>query len=68
MVVVKEPHPYDITGYMVRKLVSDVKQSGWYSVIWDGRNNKGNEVSSGIYFYNLKTESINMTKKMILLR
>lgn len=59
---------YDITGYMVRKLVSDVKQSGWYSVIWDGRNNKGDEVSSGIYFYNLKTESINMTKKMILLR
>jgi len=59
---------YDITGREVKKLVSGVKQPGRYSVIWDGRNNKGNEVSSGLYFYNLKTGSINKARKMILLR
>jgi len=37
-------------------------------VIWDGENSNGEKVASGIYFYRIKTEQFNETKKMILLK
>jgi hypothetical protein len=59
---------YNILGQRVRTLVDEEKLSGEYKVIWDGRDDKGNEVSSGIYFYKLQTENFSQTKKMLLVK
>jgi hypothetical protein len=59
---------YDILGRKVRTLVSEHLSSGYKSVLWDGRNNAGKEVSSGIYFYQLRTGDYSETKKLVLLK
>jgi hypothetical protein len=59
---------YNIKGQKVKQLVSDQLSEGQHSVIWNGTDNNGKSVSSGIYFYKLKTENYEKTKKMILLR
>jgi hypothetical protein len=59
---------YNILGQLVRTLVDEDKAPGNYEVIWDGKDDSGKEVSSGIYFYQLKTEGYTGTKKMVLLR
>lgn len=59
---------YNILGQKVRTLVDEEKAPGNYKVIWDGKDNSGREVTSGIYFYQLKTKDYTNTKKMVLLR
>jgi hypothetical protein len=65
---------YDITGRVVKVLVDGNEKAGYRSVIWDGRDKRGQEVSSGIYFYKLKahpdnrSEDFLVTRKMILMR
>ncbi|MDH4223070.1 MAG: T9SS type A sorting domain-containing protein, partial [candidate division Zixibacteria bacterium] len=59
---------YNILGQKVRTLVDEERLPGEYKVIWDGRDERGNEVSSGIYFYQLKTKDHTETKKMVLLK
>lgn len=59
---------YNIRGALVRALVDDKRTKGEYRVMWDGKNERGKEVASGIYFYKLKAGDFSETKKMILLR
>ncbi|MCX5754172.1 MAG: T9SS type A sorting domain-containing protein [Candidatus Krumholzibacteria bacterium] len=59
---------YDVAGRLVRTLVDEVKDAGVYSAVWDGRNNIGADVASGIYFYKMETEEFQATKKLVLLR
>jgi uncharacterized delta-60 repeat protein len=59
---------YDIVGKKVRTLVSENLSSGYKSVIWDGKNEEGKEVASGIYFYQLKMGDFSEPKKMLLLK
>jgi M6 family metalloprotease-like protein len=59
---------YNILGQKVRTLVDEPISAGNYEVIWDGRDQNGKEVSSGIYFYQLKAKEYSETKKMILLK
>jgi len=59
---------YDIRGRLVRRLFDGVMQAGFKELIWDGRDDSGREVSSGIYFYCLKTEKGVLSRKMVLLR
>jgi len=59
---------YNILGQKVRTLVDEEKLPGSYNIIWDGRDDSGKEVSSGIYFYQLKTKDYTETKKMVLVR
>ncbi|RJP71310.1 MAG: T9SS C-terminal target domain-containing protein [Ignavibacteriales bacterium] len=59
---------YDILGNEVITLVNDEKPAGQYEVLWNEKNNKGNEVSSGIYFYRLDAGAQSLTRKMILVR
>ena len=54
---------YDILGREVATLVNEEKQAGSYEVQFEGRG-----LTSGIYFYQLKTGTFVETKKMILLR
>lgn len=59
---------YNILGQVVRTLVDENKLAGTYSVIWDGTNNSGKPVTSGVYFYLVKTDDFKETKKMTLIR
>lgn len=59
---------YNIMGQLVRTLVDEDKLPGSYQVVWDGKDQGGEEVASGIYFCRLKSEEYVETKKMILLR
>jgi hypothetical protein len=62
---------YNILGQKVKTLVDAIQNTGKYSVIWDGRNEYGNEVGSGVYFYTVvyKSEKVSeRTKKILLLK
>ena len=59
---------YNSVGQKVRTLYSGQRNAGTYEVQWDGKNEMGNEVSSGIYFYQLKAGSRQQVNKMILMR
>jgi len=52
----------------VKQLVRDQFSAGEYSVVWDGRDSEGKDVSSGIYFYKLEAGEFQKVRKMILLR
>ena len=60
---------YNLLGQQIRTLVNAEQPAGVHQVQWDGRNDAGKQVSSGIYFYQLKAgNSFLETKKMVLLR
>jgi hypothetical protein len=59
---------YNIKGELVRTLVDEYKEAGYHTVRWDGRNQDGNEVASGVYFYRLVTNDFSSTKKMIMMK
>jgi len=59
---------FDVTGRLVRTLVAGNLRAGTYSVAWDGRNERGREVASGVYFYRLEAGARVKAKKMVLLR
>ncbi len=59
---------FNILGRKVTSLVNSSHEAGKYSIQWDGRDQQGQEVASGIYFYNFKSDYYTETKKMILLR
>jgi hypothetical protein len=59
---------YDILGNRIRSLVNEYKLAGYYTDYWDGKDNNGHQVPSGIYFYTLKTKNYNQTKKLVLLK
>ncbi len=58
----------NIRGQTVRTLVDEEKQAGWYTVTWDGKNESGQDVSSGVYLYLLETNEGSILKKMTLIR
>ncbi len=58
---------YNLKGQLVKTLYQDNQCSaGVNSVVWNGKDNKGNSVSSGIYFYRLNCGKEQLTKKMVL--
>jgi len=59
---------YNLKGQLVRTLVNEVKTAGNYSVVWNGRDNNNQPVSSGVYFYKMNTGKYSSTKKMILMK
>jgi hypothetical protein len=59
---------YNILGQRVRSLVSSDLEAGRYSAFWDGTDNNGRKVASGIYIYRLQTGGYTSSKKMLLLK
>jgi hypothetical protein len=59
---------YNILGGLVRTLVEQKFNPGQYVVQWDGRNDQGDSVPSGIYIYQLVSGDLKETKQMILLK
>lgn len=59
---------YDITGNEIRSLIDEEKSAGKHNILWDSRNNFGQRVSSGIYFYKIVADNFVQTKKMVLMK
>ncbi len=59
---------YNILGQNVRTLVKKEKEAGRFTLSWDGKNDSGEQVSSGIYFYRLSADGFSAVKKMTLLK
>ena len=59
---------YNLLGQEIFTLVNARQNAGNHSVIWNGKNNHGHAVSSGIYLYRLKAGSFTQSKKMTLIR
>jgi hypothetical protein len=59
---------YDILGKEIRTLADGIYEAGYHSLNWDGRDNHGNPLSSGIYLYQLQAGTFSEVKKMSLLR
>jgi len=59
---------YNSRGQIVRTLVNKEQSANYYSVSWNGRNDKGMKVSSGIYIYYFKAGRFETVRKMILVK
>ena len=59
---------YDVGGALVKVVENRYREPGRYEVGWNGNNERGNQVASGIYFYRLKTVGCIQTRKMVLIR
>ena len=59
---------FDISGRLVRNLADRGFTAGSHNVSWDGRDSQGNEVSSGVYFYRLKTDTFQESMRITVLR
>jgi hypothetical protein len=59
---------YDILGRRVRTLLNEVRDAGTYEIEWNGRDDSGIPVSSGLYLYRFSNEGTNIVKKMMLLK
>jgi hypothetical protein len=59
---------YDVRGTPVRTLVDETEDAGYRSVRWDGRDDSGDQVSSGVYFYRIQAGDYASSRKMVVLR
>lgn len=59
---------FDIVGQKVKTLVNEYKSVGTCKLSWNGLDDSGNKVSSGVYFYRLKTGDYSKTQKMMFLK
>ena len=64
---------YDVSGHLVRTIDVGHKPVGYYltrqrAVYWDGRNESGERISSGVYFYTLITDDYTQTRRMVIVK
>lgn len=59
---------FDISGRLIRTLVNQKQSAGIYSIFWDGKDKQRKSVSSGVYFYHLKTDNHQTTNRAIMIR
>ncbi|MCK4573237.1 MAG: T9SS type A sorting domain-containing protein, partial [candidate division Zixibacteria bacterium] len=59
---------FNVLGRKVKTLINEQMPAGTHTVVWDGREDNGNPVASGVYLYRLETGSSVFTRKMMLLK
>jgi len=59
---------YDPSGRFVRKLIERHEVAGWHEVVWDGTDEKGRVVSSGVYFCQMRVGNVSESRRMVLLK
>ena len=59
---------YDLNGRLVRTLVDELQNTGYYTVYWNGKDDNGQDVTNGIYFCRLAAGKLSLTRKMTLMR
>jgi hypothetical protein len=61
-------HIYNVLGEKVKRLLDQDQSAGFYQINWDGKNDKGKSVSSGLYLYKLEVNGFSQAKRMLLLK
>jgi hypothetical protein len=59
---------YNVLGQQVRILAQGNISAGYHDVVWDGKDDRGMTVQSGVYFYRLQTGSVALVKKMVMIK
>ncbi|TES89715.1 MAG: T9SS type A sorting domain-containing protein, partial [Candidatus Cloacimonadota bacterium] len=59
---------YDISGRMIKQIYSGIIRGGKRKFLWKGKDNKGKQVSSGVYFIKLQSKNTNISKPIILIK
>jgi len=59
---------FDVTGRVIKTLVDESQPTGAYAVIWDGTNDRGEKVASGVFFYQLNAPGFSGAKKIVILQ
>ena len=59
---------YNVLGQEIKTLVNGVKEYGYHSVTWNGRDELGREMSSGVYFVRITSQGFTKTRKMLLVK
>jgi hypothetical protein len=59
---------YNMLGQKIATLVNENRNAGRYEITWNGKDDSGKAVGSGMYFYRLKAENVVLIKKMVLLK
>ncbi len=59
---------YNVKGQLVKTLVNGNMNAGKHNIVWNGRDNAGNAVSSGVYFFKMSAGKYSSTKKMIMMK
>lgn len=59
---------YNIKGELVKTLVAEEQTQNQHSISWDGKNNQGMDVTSGVYFYKISGKNIQKTNKLLLIK
>ena len=59
---------FDLLGRKVRNLVAGEKNAGTHRVTWNGLDNSGSPVSSGVYYYTMTAEGFTETRTLLLIR
>jgi hypothetical protein len=59
---------FNIKGEKIRTLVNEYKNIGFHSTIWNGKDNSGKTVASGMYFYNMISDKYHKIRKMLLIK
>lgn len=58
---------YDLPGKKVRELVNEKQPAGYYEIVWDGKDDAGKDLASGVYVYRMKVGKNIKSKKMLLI-
>ena len=59
---------YDVKGRLVKTLVSEPMTYGTHDAVWEGHDNRGNRVATGVYYYRIVAGSFTATKSMVLVK
>jgi len=59
---------FDLNGRMIRKLVSAKKPAGYHGVSWEGKDEQGRPVGSGVYLYQMRAAHFSQTRKMLMIK
>ena len=64
---------FDVRGRLIRRLVLGQQKAGFYierseAAYWDGKDNSGQKVASGLYFYTLQAGEFKATRRMVIMK
>jgi hypothetical protein len=59
---------FNVKGQKLKTLISELLPAGSHSIEWNGKDNSGKNVGSGVYFYKFQSDSTNQVRKMLMLK
>ncbi|MBN1482564.1 T9SS C-terminal target domain-containing protein [candidate division KSB1 bacterium] len=59
---------YDLRGRVIRRLLDETKNPGRFSIVWDGQDDSGQVMPSGVYIYSITADQYKSTRKLVLVK